>query len=692
MIKKSLLRVFTIFVLFIFLVSGINAKSINHVHENNEAIIVDNNQNDSDVKIPNKDDEEYQEDQNANNENDGNDKENCEANNNDNNISNENDENSEKDDNKDNSGFDESENDQNINVKPPQGSSVVEEEIDDMEQTSSFDEEKNKNIENVNGVIYKQLLNTKQIKPQIKSNSVFLLNSVGIENVLKNINNKNFDTINKNIDKAIVVKSGDTLNLVDDRLMRDENYNDGPLFIVEKNAKLIMNNVKIDGKNIKVNSNAAVILNKGEVILNKTSIFNHNLVSNDKDQASMILNDGGKLEINDSKITDNDSVGKKSAGAILISNKAETNINNSKLNDNKGVMAGAIFINSGKLVLNKVQLANNYSLTDGGAINAFNEDGKKLEDAAVLEINQADIIKNHAKENGGAINLDQGSLAKINKVNILDNYANIDGGGIYIDDRYNSDKKALHNIPLELKNVVVTNNNANYYGAGMFLDYFAKVETYPTSGLAIYDNKTSLGGESVYMCNKEMSHYNINLNERILGGSKQSIFLDDFNRYDEWSNKLEYGKYPKDNEGKSNLLKLKPENVNNLEAYADILIKNNESGINGGGLAINGKVIFGENSSNKIKVEAVWQNKEHINYEYSRIKLDLVRTLDNEVVESVTLNKKDNFKYEFNNLPLEFKYEIRQTITNGNIDYQDTINRISKGNEETYIITYSEIK
>lgn len=276
------------------------------------------------------------------------------------------------------------------------------------------------------------------------------------------------------------------------------------------------------------------------------------------------------------------------------------------------------------------------------------------------------------------------------------------GGGIYVNGFPASwDYAGTHfygeNSELYLTNAIIRNNNSDKEGAGFAGCPISKTQFYVNNGVAIYGNNTRAGrnndkGKTVYLLSSKfyMSHSGqaeYKLDKRMLGGAP----------YD-WKKVIGSEIIPlPDNELEATL----PENselalnsndkCNNLtEALGKVIIEGNYSATRGAGIGSNGTIKFGTDSpTTEVSVEKKWNdNDDEKKVRPVSITVNLIANYDGKEykVDSVILNKDNNWKHTFKDLP---------TINDGNkITYtvkEETVkgykSELSGSEEEGYTIT-----
>ncbi len=269
--------------------------------------------------------------------------------------------------------------------------------------------------------------------------------------------------------------------------------------------------LRISGCTISKNAftNLTDVSNSGAGIYNSggnLTIINSTVNGNDSRQSGGgILSAGGNLEITDSKILGN-SAQYEGAGLALFSNQLVT-LNNTQVNGNGGSRneGGAILANGNEnIIINGGTIENNLASRNGGGI---------FLNSGVLTINGALIAGNSTNQEGlseggggiyngaGTLIINAGTYFTENRGEYAGSNNNSDGGGILIEEgstliinspienpvifqgnlAYGSGGALAYRSPqpLDLNNVVFTENTAFYGGA---LHILGKVTVNITGG------------------------------------------------------------------------------------------------------------------------------------------------------------------------------------------------------------------
>ena len=466
------------------------------------------------------------------------------------------------------------------------------------------------------------------------------------------------------------------------KVLRGENFNDF-LFKVASNTEASLRNIVIDG-NSKANEN----IEKSLIEVSSKATLN--------------INEGAVLRNNKIKAIENTAT----RGGAIHATDATINMIGGSVEKNQATRGGGIYLNkstmrfSGGTIKNNVShLVEDTSVTPtqyysaGGGIVA--SEGSKI-----YLSGDAKVLNNSADEVGGGISLGTRQVEEQNELymtgGIIDgNIAGSSGGGIFIQARYYSggaskayisggqitnnkmngsgvtEKKfgggGIYvngaapyyggNGELHLRNAIIRNNTSELEGAGYAACPVSKTTIYVNDGVALYENESK--DLYIYCNTKTYGAHSGNpkymLSRRMLGGPLY-----------EWID-LKNGKLlPEENyetfveiEQHHDYIHLYTKNkANNFtNALAKVYITGNESATRGAGIGSNGTVYFGtEGTAKSIKVTKAWNDEDNIDKKRpSSIKVTLMAKIGNESteyeVETVELNKDNNWSYEFKNLP-----------------------------------------
>lgn len=499
---------------------------------------------------------------------------------------------------------------------------------------------------------------------------------------------KTLATANQNIEKIIVTGETDiegdiSLSGTNAKVYRSNDYN-GYLFKLSGNKSATLKSISVDG-----NSD------------NNLNIINSLIYVGDR--ATLNINDGAILKNNKIKAIENTAT----EGGAVHAESANVNMSGGIVEENQATYGGGIYLEgstmnfSGGIVQkNRSEQVIDYAYgkqiySAGGGILANKGSTVSISGNAL-------ITKNYAQEIGGGISLGSNQWGPTNALNmnggiISENTAGASGGGIFVQAKYFSGgaSKAYisggqitnnamdgsgdtddyfggggiyvnganneygvngANGELYLYNAVITDNTADIVGSNYAACPIAKSFININDAVAIYEG----GGTSdlYILC---MSNLGLHggqpeyfLSKRMLGGVPYEWKKADGELLpDEYYNK----KLILEKSGDK--LNLHTDNKGNdlTKALAKVYITGNKSTTRGAGIGSNGTVTFGtEGTPKSIKVQKAWNDEDNKdNKRPKSIKVTLMAKIGNESteyeVETVELNKDNNWSYEFKNLP-----------------------------------------
>lgn len=512
---------------------------------------------------------------------------------------------------------------------------------------------------------------------------------------------KELATANQNIEKIIVtgetdIKGDISLSGTNAKVYRSDDYN-GFLFNVANGKTATLLNITIDGnsqKNSNIEKSLIYVGNGATLNINEGAVLRNNKI---KDLPSDPTR-GGAIHAKSANVN--------MSGGIVEENQATYGAGICLSGSIMSFTGGSVQDNRSKLVYDKPY--NQYYSAGGGIL---------AEEGSTLNMSgDAKVLNNVAAEIGGGISLGSNQVGATNILNMTGgsidgNTAGSSGGGIFIQAKYFSGgaskayisggqitnnkmdgsgvtymafggggiyvngatSKYGGNGYLYLTNAIITNNKADYQGSGYAACPISKTTIYVNDGVALYENKS----KDLYIyCNTSEEEYlthagnpNYWLSKRMLGGPLY-----------EWID-LKNGKLlPEENyetfveiEQHHDYIHLYTKNkANNFtNALAKVYITGNESATRGAGIGSNGTVIFGtDNDSTEVKVKKEW--KDDNNKDKNRpnsIKVKLMANLEGDnnkyEVETIELNEKNKWSYEFKNLPSKsngkkIKYSVKE--------------------------------
>lgn len=533
------------------------------------------------------------------------------------------------------------------------------------------------------------------INAQTTNDSIIEVNT--FEQLKKSIEENNIHQIkiNNNIEfsETITVDSKVKIMATKSVILSRESDFEGILFNVNMHGDLELGeNLLLDGELKKTLNSTPAIMNGGILTINGADVKNFiGTVT-----AALITKANSKTYFNSGVLSNNTSFGGtldvNSGGAIRLLGNSYMEMNGGIIENNQsntrgggvGAVENSTFVLNGGIIRNNKVI---HPSSTGGGIYISISASFKMENA---------IIEGNISEfNGGGIQIGTGNdtedeergIHNIVSGKILNNTAKGGaGGGINIPSAY---------TPLHLKKVFIANNKSAY-GGGVYICPTGILITYITNGAAIINNIATMAGNDLLVNSKVPDKVNdtFKIDGRILGGIKQQTFQDGIliehsitNRHETNSSQkpLNINDFPKIQYLFLKNLPDKKYDADNTitelsKKEATLIIEGNESGIYGGGIGSNSRLIIGEENKSK-RINVTMKTGIQCNISDS-INVNLVRINGNErkIIETAVLSKNNNWSYSFENLPGEYNYEI----TEGNKkDYQSTI-KLTKKVENTF--------
>lgn len=521
---------------------------------------------------------------------------------------------------------------------------------------------------------------------------------------------KELATANQNIEKIIVTGKTDiegdiSLTGTNAKVYRSIDYN-GFLFSVADGKTATLSNITIDGNSeknsdienslIEVSSNATLNINSGAVLRN-------NKIKAIKNKAT----EGGAVHAKSANVNMSGGIVEKNqatyGGGIYLygstmnfSGGVVQNNRSDRVEDSsyKQVYSagGGIAANKGSVIniTGSALITNNFAAEIGGGISIGTQQAS--DKSSELNMSAGIISENIAGSSGGGIFI-QSSIKTyvVNKANIsagkiINNKMNgkgitnmaFGGGGIYVNGmpevwKYQGQTYNCSNGELYLKNAIIRNNTSELEGAGYAACPVSRSTIYVNDGVALYENES----KDLYIyCNTDAEVYSIHagnpkymLSRRMLGGPLNN-----------WANKDNSIAIPEDAYDKEMTIGehkayLYLYNKNKASEFtrriATVEISGNTSATRGAGIGSNGTVIFGtDNKTTELKVKKEWNDDNNKDEKRpSSIKVKLMANIEGDnnkyEVETIELNEKNNWSYEFKNLPSKsngkkIKYSVKE--------------------------------
>ena len=527
---------------------------------------------------------------------------------------------------------------------------------------------------------------------------------LSIENPVKTFARaKTLATANQNIEKIIVtgetdIKGDISLSGTNAKVCRSKDYN-GFLFNVPANTIVSLSDIYIHGnyeKN-KTTEKSAINVNSGATLnIGKNATIYGNKIKAIPNTAT----EGGAIHATDATINMTSgyiAYNNATYGAGIYLYASEMNFSGGCIGYNysytvidEGVTpkqyysaGGGILANEGSTVniSGKAFITENYAQEIGGGISlGSNQVGA----GNILNMTGGTISKNKAGAAGGGIFVQAkyysggASKAYIYAGKIINNEMHgsgytdkaFGGGGIYVNganDRYGANGA---NGELYLYNAIIKDNTAETVGSNYAACPISKTFININDAVAIYER----GGTSdlYILCYKNYGLHGGQpeyfLSKRMLGGVPYEWKKADGELLpDEYYNKKLILENSRDK------LNLYTDSKGNelTKALAKVYITGNKSKTKGVGIGSNGTVYFGtEGTPKEIKVKKAWNDDNNKDNKRPRsIKIKLMANLEGDnnkyEVETVELNAKNDWSYEFKDLPsksggTEINYTVKE--------------------------------
>ena len=580
-------------------------------------------------------------------------------------------------------------------------------------------DEKILNVNNINIKEANPIVKTLYLNGQSGDDS---LDGTTVEKAVKTFEKaKEIASINQNIKDIIVIGTTDiqgdiSLEGTNAKILRGESFN-GYLFRVSSDNIASLSNIVVDGNYennnqienslIEVKSKATLNIKQGTTLKNNRIKAINNTPTNGGAifaDSSTINMEGGIIENNQATygggIHLNGSVMNFSGGTIQ-NNKSDLVIDRSTSPTQYYSAGGGIIANGGSTINMSAdaKVLNNYAKEIGGGISlGTNQWGA----TNILKMTGGIVDGNAAGSAGGGIFVQAkyytggASKAYIDSGKITNNQMDASGytdkmfggGGIYVNGANNNYNVDGANGELYLKNVVITDNESKYEGAGYASCPISVTKIYVTNGGAIYGNKTTSNVNEIYILSNRFlglhgGNPEYNISERMLGGVPYN-----------WKNKdnslLDKSKYKGVLTRYNEYIGIHTdEKANELTASLEkVLISGNRSGTRGGGIGSNGTVTIGSEETTNVSVEKKWIN-ENINEKNPEfVTVKLVANIENNKyeIESRQLSEDNSWKTIFENLPTKANdkdiiYSIEEVAVEG------YTSNISGNAEDGFIVT-----
>ncbi len=575
-------------------------------------------------------------------------------------------------------------------------------------------------------------INIKEINPTIKT--LYLNGQAGDDNfdgttpekAVKTFEKaKELSAANQNIKQIVVIGTTDiqgeiSLAGTNAGILRGEGFN-GYLFSVGSGKSASLSNIIVDGnseKNINIEKSLIEVKSKATLNINSGTNLKNNQIKAIKNTATFggavyaysatINMSGGTIENNQATYGGGIKLYGSTmnfSGGVVQNNKSNLVIDYAY--DRQKYSAGGGILASEGSTINmsaNAKVLNNYAKEIGGGISlGSNQWGA----SNILKMSGGTIDGNTAGSAGGGIFVQAkyfsggASKAYIDGGRITNNQMDASGytekmfggGGIYVNGANNNYGVNGANGELYLKNVVITDNESKYEGAGYASCPISKTKIYVTNGGAIYGNKTTSKVNDIYILSNQYlglhgGNPEYEISKRMLGGvpynwkNKDNSFLEESKHKGVLSNNNEYLGLHTDEKGNDLTSNLKK-----------VLISGNKSNTRGGGIGSNGTVTIGTEETTSVSVEKKWIDDNNTNLKHPEtvtVKL-IAKVADKKYeIENRRLSDENNWKTTFTELPTkvgeeDITYTIEEVGVGG---YTSKIEGTAK---EGFVVTNTRI-
>lgn len=533
------------------------------------------------------------------------------------------------------------------------------------------------------------------------------------------VKNKITETIKNIFVTGTVSVEGDvSLEGTNAKLVRDKDFN-GYLLKVEKDKEATLKNIVIDGnsENNKNIENSLVYVDGGTLNIENDAVLRNNKIKPDK------------------------GLNPTHGGAINARNHATVNMRGGRVEDNQATYGGGIQLyesimnfTGGAVQNNKSDLVfdkpyNQYYSAGGGI---------SVRQGSVLNMSgDAKVLNNVAAEIGGGIsvgsnNPEKGSVLKMDGGTVDGNTAGSSGGGIFIQAKYFSGtqgkayitageitnnkmdgtgktnmafggggiyvngapEKYGRNGELYIQNVLITNNESEWEGAGLANCPISKTKIYVNDGGAIYGNKSNDEKKMNDLYILSYDNFGIHSGQAEYELSKWMLGGAPYN----WTTPTGIPLPDDMHKGtlaRNSQLGLNVNSTGNAltKALTKVIISGNYSATRGGGIGSNGDVTIGtDDGTTEVKVEKVWDdNKNANNNRPSSIEVQLLATVDGKeyLVETKEVKAGDQWKVDFKHLPIK-SGDLKITYTVREVPIAGYDSKLTGSQENGFTITNKE--
>lgn len=460
------------------------------------------------------------------------------------------------------------------------------------------------------------------------------------------------------VDDCITVESGKNITITGGTLTRPKHSLS--IFVVEEDATLNLENTvlsgdqTVEGKAAQSNGVSALLVD-GKVIMGVNSVIE-----------GFSAAKGGGVYIRSGELVMNE-------GSSITKNTA---INGNQTYKDRDAYGGGVYIDHGKLVMNEGseirenlakgdQLGNNGPQSNGGGI-YISPSGKMV-------MNGGSVVGNKATIKGGGlcIGIDRerssGQEITLNYGSIAENEA-WTGGGFYLADK----------CTLIIKKAAIVENSADDgsgygRGGGVWCCSTGGGLFYATNGCLLTRNKSNRQGADFTADPQLKSATSHHLPTYLSDGTKISWYQTGNNRGSWYYKSIGGNSIPNIDEylrlsrGRDNMWG-DPLGLTSLiegsyqEDVYNLLITKNRAYADGGGVAMNGLLVMGEDKDISLTVNKVWEGIDEVAQPES-IKVDLFKGDKN--IDTLELTKENGWTYTVNGLPEGNDYRVEEQKIDG---------------------------
>ncbi len=393
-------------------------------------------------------------------------------------------------------------------------------------------------------------------------------------------------------------------------------------------------------------------------------------------------------------------------GGIVLYNVGEITLDKNTITENESsmygggvlILSGASFNLGDKTTISNNTITNNTAHSNGGGL-AYYINAEMHTDEAYCTFTGNTIDNNYSSTRGGGMSMysnDPDFVFTLYSGTVNNNKANDSGGGI--------DFAWERPATLQLYSAVITENIAAK-GGGVWLCPTSETRMYVTFGGAIYGNEARESAEEPAPCGDEIRFEGdsdgddytgmvVNIAPRALGGALMDWYTDEYGaRYNDGGGTLidvTSTEYTDRTEQFSVHGEVSESGIVLAKDEATTVISGNEAEQgNGGGIASNAVLVFGEDTTTELSVTKEWKDEDNNSITdglpANSVNVTLVRVDENgnkADLETVALDKKSGRTWTFKDLPTNYTYEVRE---NTEVKGYAPSYKIEKNDEGNYV-------